>query len=79
MGEALASATRDAIRDELGDVLFSLVNVARLLGVDAEDCLRQARREVHPPLQRGGGGDEGRGPDGQRRIRRKSWTGRGKR
>jgi len=23
-------------------VLFSVVNVARLLGVDAEDCLRQA-------------------------------------
>jgi MazG family protein len=30
------------IRDELGDVLFSLVNVARLRGIDAEDCLRQA-------------------------------------
>ena len=30
------------IRDEVGDLLFSIVNVARLLGVDAEDSLRQA-------------------------------------
>jgi MazG family protein len=32
----------DRIRDELGDLLFSLVNVARLLDTDAEDSLRQA-------------------------------------
>jgi tetrapyrrole methylase family protein / MazG family protein len=30
------------IGEELGDVLFSMVNVARLRGIDAEDCLRQA-------------------------------------
>ncbi len=30
------------VGDELGDVLFSMVNVARLRGIDAEDCLRQA-------------------------------------
>src|SRR5206468_7599542 len=30
------------VRDELGDLLFSIVNVARLQGIDAEDCLRQA-------------------------------------
>jgi len=30
------------VKDELGDVLFSLVNVARLSDIDAEDCLRQA-------------------------------------
>ena len=30
------------VKDELGDMLFSMVNVARLQGIDAEDCLRQA-------------------------------------
>ena len=30
------------IKDELGDVLFSLVNVARKLDMDPEDALRQA-------------------------------------
>ena len=30
------------VREELGDLLFSIVNVARLLGVDAEDSLREA-------------------------------------
>lgn len=42
MDEALALADGERIRHELGDVLFSVVNVARLLNVDAEDCLRQA-------------------------------------
>ena len=30
------------IRAEIGDLLFSLVNVARLLEIDAEDSLRKA-------------------------------------
>ena len=42
----LRSATRNgdpqAIRMELGDVLFSVVNVARKLGLDAETALRDA-------------------------------------
>lgn len=42
MDEALDIADVERIRHELGDVLFSMVNVARLLNVDAEDCLRQA-------------------------------------
>ena len=42
MDEALDIADGERIRHELGDVLFSVVNVARLLNVDAEDCLRQA-------------------------------------
>ncbi len=39
-----AAATGDDrhMREELGDLLFALVNAARLLGADAEDCLRQA-------------------------------------
>jgi len=49
------------VREELGDVLFSLVNVARLQGIDAEDCLRQAAdkftrrfKEVEADMRAGG-------------------------
>ncbi|HXJ84223.1 MAG TPA: nucleoside triphosphate pyrophosphohydrolase [Candidatus Methylomirabilis sp.] len=41
--EAALDARETArVSDEFGDVLFSMVNVARLRGIDAEDCLRQA-------------------------------------
>src|SRR5882762_1319827 len=40
--EALAAGDTARIRAELGDLLFSVVNVARLLEIDAEDSLRQA-------------------------------------
>src|SRR2546427_208246 len=51
-------ATLDAgdagrVSDELGDVLFSLVNVARLRGIDAEDCLRQAAAKFTPRFRGG--------------------------
>jgi tetrapyrrole methylase family protein/MazG family protein len=45
MGElaaTLEAGETARVNDEFGDVLFSLVNVARLRGMDAEDCLRQA-------------------------------------
>jgi tetrapyrrole methylase family protein/MazG family protein len=41
-GAALASGERARVQDELGDVLFSVVNVARLSGVDAEEALQGA-------------------------------------
>jgi ATP diphosphatase len=48
LDEALASKSRDAIEHELGDVLFSLANLARFAQAPAEDALRQAiRRFVH--------------------------------
>ena len=40
--EAVASENPDESVDELGDVIFSCVNVARHLGVDAEATLRQS-------------------------------------
>ena len=40
--EAMVAGDADRIRAELGDLLFSLVNVARLLEIDAEGSLRQA-------------------------------------
>jgi MazG family protein len=45
MAELEEALTRDdvaRVADEVGDMLFSMVNVARLRGLDAEDCLRQA-------------------------------------
>jgi MazG family protein len=41
-GEALVAGDQARIREELGDVLFSLVNVARLASIDAEDVLHGA-------------------------------------
>jgi tetrapyrrole methylase family protein/MazG family protein len=38
----LASEETARVHEEIGDLLFSMVNVARLRGIDAEDCLRQA-------------------------------------
>jgi MazG family protein len=40
--EALEQGGRDKIREEIGDLLFSLVNVARLSGIDADDALTGA-------------------------------------
>ena len=40
--EAIAAGDAARIRDELGDVLFSLVNAARLASIDAEDALHGA-------------------------------------
>jgi MazG family protein len=39
---ALADGQPDRFQEELGDVLFSLVNVARLSAIDAEDALQRA-------------------------------------
>ena len=39
---ALASGNQERVREELGDVLFSLVNVARLGSLDAEEVLGTA-------------------------------------
>jgi ATP diphosphatase len=44
--EALASADRSAVQAELGDVLFSVVNVGRHIGIDSETALRTANNKV---------------------------------
>jgi len=42
LNSARESNKHQAVMEELGDVLFSIVNVARLLGYDAETALRAA-------------------------------------
>jgi ATP diphosphatase len=42
LDEAIVSSRRDALEHELGDVLFSLANLARFIQTPPEDALRQA-------------------------------------
>ena len=43
--EALASGDKNAVEDELGDLLFSAVNVARFCGCEAETALDKATKK----------------------------------
>jgi tetrapyrrole methylase family protein/MazG family protein len=48
LAEARRLAQDDpAIREELGDVFFTLVNLSRALGVDAETAMRQANEKFY--------------------------------
>jgi len=42
VADAVAAGDRDRVFEEIGDVLFSLVNVARLSEIDAEDASQRA-------------------------------------
>ena len=59
LNEAMSAGGRDRVRDELGDVIFTIVNLARRLGVDAEAALRGANvrfRERFASMERFAGG-----------------------
>ncbi|MBS1575254.1 MAG: nucleoside triphosphate pyrophosphohydrolase [Bacteroidetes bacterium] len=43
--EAVASGDRDKIEDELGDLIFSLINYARFLHIDAENALERTNKK----------------------------------
>lgn len=43
--EAVASGDRDKIEDELGDLVFSLINYARFLQIDAENALERTNKK----------------------------------
>jgi MazG family protein len=43
--EAIQSGNNDAIEDEMGDVLFSMVNYARFLKVDADAALERTNKK----------------------------------
>ena len=40
--KAMANLSKEEMTEELGDLLFSVVNVARLLGVDCEEALQRS-------------------------------------
>lgn len=50
--EATQQHDADAARRELGDLLFSLVNVARKLGLDPESALQSTNDEFHRRFER---------------------------
>ena len=43
--EAIKISDREAIKDEIGDLLLSVVNLARYLKLDAEDSLRKSNKK----------------------------------
>ncbi len=45
MKEAEAAGNRDGLREELGDLLFTIANFARKYGIDPEDALRISNRK----------------------------------
>lgn len=45
--EALAAEEQEAIKDELGDLLFTVVNLSRKLGIDAEAALNGATAKFY--------------------------------
>jgi tetrapyrrole methylase family protein/MazG family protein len=47
LAEAQAGGDERRIREEIGDTLFTLVNVTRQLGIDAEGALREANEKFY--------------------------------
>ena len=45
VGQELAGVRSEALEEEIGDLLFSVVNLARLSGVDSPTALRRANRK----------------------------------
>lgn len=51
LNEAISAGKQDAIEDEFGDVLFSLVNYSRFLKVNPEDALERTNRKFKDRFQ----------------------------
>jgi len=49
--EAIAGRRQDEIEDEVGDLLFVVVNIARVLKVDSESALKRANRKFKSRFQ----------------------------
>ena len=50
--EAQDNSGKDHIAEEIGDVIFSIVNLARFLDIPAEDALRKTNKKIYPPIQK---------------------------
>lgn len=51
LNEALAEQDQDRIREEVGDLLFTLVNLARKLHIDAEAAVKETARKFTQRFQ----------------------------
>ncbi|MFY0254221.1 nucleoside triphosphate pyrophosphohydrolase [Chitinophaga sp. 30R24] len=51
LGEAVQLGHKDAIEDEFGDVMFSLVNYSRFLHIDAENALERTNKKFQRRFQ----------------------------
>ena len=49
--EALQEGQQEKLRDELGDILFTLANLARFIGIDPEDALRRVTNKFSERFQ----------------------------
>ena len=58
--EAMESGHAEDIKDEMGDVFFSCVNLARHLGLDAEETLRHSTAKFERAISKDGGRGRGR-------------------
>ena len=64
-------ASAERLSDEIGDLLFAAVNLARHLDVDGETALAPGQRQVRAPLSRDrGGAAQPRAPPRGRLARR---------
>lgn len=51
LNEALASGDPECIKDEVGDLLFTVVNLARKLHLDSETCVKSTTRKFTERFQ----------------------------
>ncbi len=48
---ALSEGDKDKIQEEIGDTIFSIVNISRFLNLNAEDCLRSTNKKFKKRFQ----------------------------